>query len=53
MKKDSELTPYEKYLKEIQQLPGEEATRRFSTAVFETRDDGHAIWRHLHETSLP
>lgn len=39
--------------KEIQQLPGEEATRRFSTAVFEKRDDSHAIWRHLHETSLP
>jgi len=39
--------------KEIQQLPGEEATRRFSTAVFEKGDEGHAIWRHLHETSLP
>ncbi|MDU2022454.1 MAG: DUF4440 domain-containing protein, partial [Leclercia adecarboxylata] len=39
--------------KEIQQLPGKEATRRFSTAVFEMRDDSHAIWRHLHETSLP
>ncbi|HBD79050.1 MAG TPA: DUF4440 domain-containing protein, partial [Leclercia adecarboxylata] len=38
---------------EIQQLPGKEATRRFSTAVFEKGDDGHAIWRHLHETSLP
>lgn len=39
--------------KELQQLPGQEATLRFSTAVFEWDDDGHAIWRHLHETSLP
>lgn len=39
--------------KELQQLPGQEATLRFSTAVFELDDDGYAIWRHLHETSLP
>lgn len=38
---------------EIQQLPGQQATRRFSTAVFERDNEGHAIWRHLHETSLP
>lgn len=39
--------------KELQQLPGQEATLRFSTAVFELDHDGYAIWRHLHETSLP
>jgi len=39
--------------KELQQLPGQEATLRFSTVVFELDHDGHAIWRHLHETYLP
>ena len=39
--------------KELQQLPGQQATLRFSTAVFELDHDGHTLWRHLHETSLP
>ncbi|MBB1201206.1 DUF4440 domain-containing protein [Enterobacteriaceae bacterium 89] len=39
--------------KELQQLPGQEATLRFSTVVFELNHNGDVIWRHLHETSLP
>lgn len=37
---------------ERQQQPGQRATLRFSTVVFEVCD-GQIIWRHLHETSLP
>lgn len=39
--------------KEWQQLPGQSATLRFSTVVFESEDDGNLRWRHLHETALP
>ncbi|MGJ0480163.1 DUF4440 domain-containing protein [Pantoea agglomerans] len=39
--------------KERQQLPGQSATLRFSTVVFEVNDAGNVMWRHLHETSLP
>lgn len=38
---------------EQQQCPGERATRRFSTAVFEWGGEGGVLWRHLHETWLP
>lgn len=38
---------------ERQQLPGQEATLRFSTVVFELGADNQVIWRHLHETALP
>ena len=38
--------------KEMQQLPGQSATLRFSTVVFEVNDAGQIMWRHLHETSL-
>lgn len=38
--------------KELQHLPGQDVTRRFSTAVFELNHDGHIRWRHLHETLL-
>ena len=38
---------------EQQQLPGQNATLRFSTVVFESAPDGTLRWRHLHETSLP
>ncbi|WP_154056500.1 DUF4440 domain-containing protein [Pseudescherichia vulneris] len=38
---------------ERQQLPGQHATLRFSTVVFESEPDGTLRWRHLHETSLP
>ncbi|WP_338576997.1 DUF4440 domain-containing protein [Erwinia sp. E_sp_B01_1] len=37
---------------EKQQLPGQSATLRFSTVVFELCE-GQIIWRHLHETALP
>jgi len=39
--------------KEMQQLPGQSSTLRFSTVVFEVNDAGNVTWRHLHETSLP
>lgn len=39
--------------KELQQLPGQDATLRFSTVLFERDYEGRVIWRHLHETSLP
>lgn len=39
--------------KELQQLPEQNPTLRFSTVVFELNNDGEVIWRHLHETSLP
>lgn len=39
--------------KELQQLPAQNPTLRFSTVVFELNNDGKVIWRHLHETSLP
>lgn len=39
--------------KELQQQPGQAATRRFSTVVFERDHHAQAIWRHLHETALP
>ena len=38
---------------ELQQLPGQAATLRFSTVVFELDANGDVVWRHLHETSLP
>ncbi len=38
---------------ERQQLPGQSATLRFSTVVFESEQDGTVRWRHLHETFLP
>jgi len=38
---------------ERQQLPGQSATLRFSTVVFESQQDGTVRWRHLHETFLP
>lgn len=38
---------------ERQQLPGQSATLRYSTVVFESQQDGTVRWRHLHETSLP
>ncbi len=39
--------------KERQQVPGQSATLRFSTIVFEVDQNSCTIWRHLHETSLP
>lgn len=39
--------------KELQQLPEQNSTLRFSTVVFEFNHDGGVIWRHLHETLLP
>lgn len=39
--------------KELQQLPEQNSTLRFSTVVFELNHDGDIVWRHLHETSLP
>ncbi|MFG1175129.1 DUF4440 domain-containing protein [Erwiniaceae bacterium CAU 1747] len=38
---------------ERQQLPGQGATLRFSTVVFESGTEGRVLWRHLHETALP
>ncbi|MCR4457330.1 MULTISPECIES: DUF4440 domain-containing protein [unclassified Pseudescherichia] len=38
---------------ERQQLPGQNATLRFSTVVFVSEPDGTVRWRHLHETALP
>lgn len=38
--------------KERQHLPGQSATVRFSTVVFEIDADEWVIWRHLHETML-
>lgn len=38
---------------EWQKLPGQDATLRFSTVVFELGADHQVIWRHLHETALP
>ncbi|WP_340615113.1 DUF4440 domain-containing protein [Xenorhabdus thailandensis] len=38
---------------ERQLLPGQDATLRFSTVVFELGADNQVIWRHLHETALP
>ncbi|MGB7997277.1 MAG: DUF4440 domain-containing protein [Photobacterium halotolerans] len=38
---------------EKQQLPGLDATLRFSTVVFELGMDNQVVWRHLHETALP
>lgn len=38
---------------ERQHLPGQNATLRFSTVVFESDPEGAIHWRHLHETSLP
>ncbi|MGD8163084.1 DUF4440 domain-containing protein [Pantoea sp. FN0307] len=39
--------------KELQKLPEQGPTLRFSTVVFELNHDGEVSWRHLHETSLP
>lgn len=39
--------------RELQQLPGQKATLRFSTVVFELNRNNSVIWRHLHETLLP
>ncbi len=36
---------------EHQQLPGQNATLRYSTVVFSADADGKVIWRHLHETA--
>lgn len=36
---------------ERQQLPGQSATLRHSTVVFETNAEGKILWRHLHETA--
>lgn len=36
---------------ERQQLPGQLATLRYSTVVFELNAQGNVIWRHLHETA--
>lgn len=36
---------------ERQQLPGQNATLRYSTAVFELGKEGLVMWRHLHETA--
>lgn len=38
--------------KERQHIPGQSATCRFSTVVFDIDSDEHVIWRHLHETML-
>lgn len=38
---------------EQQQRPGQTATTRFSTAVFELGAENNVIWRHLQETALP
>jgi len=37
---------------ERQQIPGQDATLRFSTVVFTQGENGQVIWRHLHETWL-
>jgi len=37
--------------RERQQLPGETATLRYSTVVFEVDGQGQVLWRHLHETA--
>lgn len=39
--------------KELQQLPEQSPTLRFSTVVFESKPNGKTIWRHLQETALP
>ena len=39
--------------KELQQLPDQSPTLRFSTVVFESKPNGKIIWRHLQETALP
>ena len=36
---------------ERQQLPGQAATLRYSTVVFEVDTQGNILWRHLHETA--
>ncbi len=36
---------------ERQQLPGQNATLRYSTVVYELGEDGKVMWRHLHETA--
>ncbi|TPG58334.1 DUF4440 domain-containing protein [Ewingella americana] len=36
---------------ERQQLPGQNATLRYSTVVFELGETGQVVWRHLHETA--
>jgi len=36
---------------ERQQLPGQNATLRYSTVVFSVDADAKVIWRHLHETA--
>lgn len=39
--------------KELQRLPDQPPTLRFSTVVFDVNRDDELLWRHLHETSLP
>jgi len=39
--------------KELQQLPDQSPTLRFSTVVFESKPNGKIIWHHLQETALP
>jgi len=36
---------------ERQQLPGQSATLRYSTVVYELGEGGRVMWRHLHETA--
>lgn len=36
---------------ERQHLPGQAATLRYSTVVFEVDAQGNLLWRHLHETA--
>lgn len=39
------------FYKELQQLPEQDATLRYSTVVFELDQAGRVIWKHLHETA--
>jgi len=39
--------------KELQQLPDQSPTLRFSTVVLESKPNGKIIWHHLQETALP
>jgi len=41
------------FYREWQQLPGQPAIPRFSTAVLTCDDAGHILWKHLHETAQP
>ncbi|WP_343463102.1 DUF4440 domain-containing protein [Pantoea sp.] len=41
------------FYQEWQQLPGQPAMPRFSTAVLTCDDAGEILWQHLHETAQP